>query len=64
MECEDGMVFSSYHSDDELPEEELLEDTSLVLNAFLVDSVIYVGFQDSEDLITISFNDGYIQIYY
>lgn len=53
---EDGQIFCSD------AEGKLLDDMALVLNGFLVDSIIYIGFQ--ENSITISFHDGYIRIYY
>ena len=42
----------------------LSEDPCRVLNQFLADDVIYIGFQTSKNMITISFDSGYIRIYY
>jgi hypothetical protein len=42
----------------------LHEEPYCVLNQFLADSVIYIAFQSSQDMITISFEMGYIRIYY
>lgn len=58
MEYEDGIVFCSD------AEEVLLENNTYVLNGFLTESVIYVGFQKYETMITLSFDDGYIRICY
>lgn len=57
MECEDGMVFSG-DLDNKLP------DTSLSLTSFLVEDIAYIKFQDSMNMITISFDDGYLRIIY
>jgi len=57
MEIENGIVVSSD------ADEKIYEDKTRVLIGFCVDSIIYIGFQGG-DHITISFSDGYIQIYY
>lgn len=55
MICEDGMVFSNDIED------KLLESYH-VITMFLVESIVWIGFQ--KEYITISFADGYIRIYY
>lgn len=57
MICEDGMIIS-----DSLDNK--FQDLDLFLASFLVEDVIYVKFQDSMNMITISFDDGYIRIIY
>lgn len=57
MEYENNIVFSD-SADNKLP------DMSLALTLFQIDSVIYIGFQNNDNKITISFDNGYIQIHY
>lgn len=54
---EDGMVFS-----DSLDNK--FQDLDLFLSSFLVEDIIYIKFQDSMNMITISFDEGYIRIIY
>ena len=57
MEKEDGMVVSGDITDK-------FPNLEYILSGFLVNSIIYIGFQIHDNKVTISFDDGYIQIKY
>jgi len=57
MEVENGIVVTGDKDD------KIYEDDTRVLIGFCVSSIIYIGFQNNDHM-TISFSDGYIQIYY
>ena len=57
MEKENGIVTSS-DMDGNFP------NLQLALSAFLVDDILYIGFQNNDKKVTVSFAYGYIQIKY
>ena len=56
MEIENSDVFSGDQDD------KIYDDKTRVLIGFCISSIIYIGFQNGH--LTITFEDGYIQIYY
>ena len=57
MEKENGTVISSDMNC-------IFPNLQLALSAFLVDDILYIGFQNNDNKLTISFAYGYIQIKY
>jgi len=58
METEDGVA---YCGDDE---NILSDEIGHALFGFIIENVIYIAFQDFNNMITIAFEKGYIRIYY
>lgn len=59
---EDGFV--TFNDTERYLEEQMYNGTPLMLQTLILSSIVYIGFQSSENKITISVKNGYIQIYY